>query len=412
VRLAGTRSLWRHPRLARISRSSLLRCMVFALVAVLIGSRTQAEVHRVPIDGFEKALRHHLAMAKPGDEIVLPKGRFELAQGLVLAVNGVSVRGQGKEATVLDFSNQKDGGQAWLVLSDDVAISQLGLENAPADGLVARDVQGFDVTEVSVVWNEPSSKSRSGYGIYPVLVKDVRIENCYARGASEAGIYVGQSADGVIVGNTVEGNVVGLDIENSIRIRVERNNVRDNSIGVLVAARPGLVTKSSSEVRVSENEIRSNNLTNFAAEGSFHSLFGEGKGIAVVGTSATQLEANLIADHSSTHILLLSYNSLGLPKRRAIAFSPDLRHVVIARNRLERQSPARMAPASDWRRAHGMDVVWDGLASTIRTRATGLPPALCRRAQAATAFLVAMAGRIDESFETAIPECRQSGSQL
>ena len=71
-------------------------------------------------DGAQTRLQEALILAKPGDVVQLGAGRFALTDGLSLDVKGVTVRGMGMDATVLDFTGQKGAGEGLLVTSDDV----------------------------------------------------------------------------------------------------------------------------------------------------------------------------------------------------------------------------------------------------------------------------------------------------
>ena len=51
-------------------------------------------------------------------------------------------------------------------------------------------------------------------------------------GASDAGIYVGQSRQIIVRRNRVEFNVAGIEIENSINADVENNTATNNTGGI------------------------------------------------------------------------------------------------------------------------------------------------------------------------------------
>lgn len=335
---------------------------------LVTASTASAEAYEVPAEGFENALRDRLATVEPGDRIVLPKGRFQLSRELVLVTRQVEVVGQGKEDTVLDFSSQTSGGQSFLVRANGVKVSGFKLVDPPSDGLVVRGARGIEVRDVSVVWTSPHSTSNGGYGIYPVQSKDVLVENCYAQGASEAGIYVGQSVTGVVRGNTVEGNVIGLDIENSTAISIEDNTVRDNSIGILVSARPELLQRRSFQVRVVNNTVGSNNLENFAAPGTYVAAIGSGKGIAVIAASGTVVERNVLREHRHSHVMLLHYDSLGLSYQSDPLFRPALVGTKLIGNTLGELAVDKPEYAERWQEAKGVAVLWDGIEKDHRSR--------------------------------------------
>ena len=76
-----------------------------------------------------------------------------------------------------------------------------------------------------------------------MLCTDVLIEGCKVAGASDAGIYVGQSTNIIVRRNTVEKNVAGIEIENCTKADVYENVATDNSGGILVFTMPDLPTK-------------------------------------------------------------------------------------------------------------------------------------------------------------------------
>ena len=51
-------------------------------------------------------------------------------------------------------------------------------------------------------WTGGPKETNGAYGFYPVESKDVLIDGCVAIGASDAGIYVGQSQN-IIVKNSI-----------------------------------------------------------------------------------------------------------------------------------------------------------------------------------------------------------------
>ena len=71
-----------------------------------------------------KTLQETLLVAEPGAVIELGAGRFELDATLSLDVEGVTLRGQGMEETILDFASQAPGtgGEGVLVTADDFTV--------------------------------------------------------------------------------------------------------------------------------------------------------------------------------------------------------------------------------------------------------------------------------------------------
>ena len=64
---------------------------------------------------FESQLQNQLISAKPGDVITIPAGRHTFKRGLSLAADGVTIRGEGMDNTILDFKGQLVGAEGLLV---------------------------------------------------------------------------------------------------------------------------------------------------------------------------------------------------------------------------------------------------------------------------------------------------------
>ncbi len=71
-------------------------------------------------------------------------------------------------------------------------------------------------------------------------VMTCRIENCYAEGASDAGIYVGQTNKAVVKKCKAYKNVAGCEIENTTNAEVFDNEFYGNTSGFLIFDLPDL----------------------------------------------------------------------------------------------------------------------------------------------------------------------------
>src|SRR3546814_1386139 len=86
----------------------------------------------------------------------------------------------------------------------------------------------------SDLWTGGPSTDNGAYGLYPVQVDNVLIEDSVVKGASDAGIYVGQSTNIIVRNNRAEGNVAGIEIENSTGADVYGNTTTGKTGGILV----------------------------------------------------------------------------------------------------------------------------------------------------------------------------------
>src|SRR5262249_47331620 len=151
---------------------------------------------------------------------------------------------------------------------EDVTIRDLAVEDARGDAIKAQGTKRMIFHNVRAEWTGGPKESNGSYGLYPVLCTDVVIEGCTAIGASDAGIYVGQSENIVVRRNVARQNVAGIEIENSIRADVSENQASDNAGGILVFTLPDLPKKDGRICRVFRNRVVANNHENFAPKGN------------------------------------------------------------------------------------------------------------------------------------------------
>ena len=137
---------------------------------------------------YQQQLMEALIDAKPGDVIEIPEGVFVVDMGLTLNVDGVTIRGQGADRTILNFRNQEAGAQGLLVTADNFTIENLALEDTKGDALKINESQNVVVRGVRTEWTTGPATANGAYGIYPVQSRNVLIEDSIAIGASDAGI--------------------------------------------------------------------------------------------------------------------------------------------------------------------------------------------------------------------------------
>jgi parallel beta-helix repeat protein len=242
-----------------------------------------------------------------GETIAFGEGTFDITASLQLRVAGVTLLGQGMDASVLSFAGQTTGGQGILVTAGDFAVRDLAIEDTAGDGLKIEGADGVVIERVRVEWTGDPSTENGAYGLYPVQCGGVQIRDSYVRGASDAGVYVGQSQNILVVGNRAEGNVAGIEIENSTNADVFGNTATGNTGGVLVFNLPGLAVGNGSRIRVFDNDVIANNLENFAPAGNIVGKIPPGTGIVVLAASEVEIFDNTITDHEAAALSVVSY---------------------------------------------------------------------------------------------------------
>ena len=258
-----------------------------------------------PSPNAQDEIQEALILAEPGDVISLSKGTYELNHGLSLDVSDVSIVGKGMYETILDFSNQETGAQGLLVTSDNVLMQDFAIENAKGDAIKSKGVKNISFIKVRTEWtNGPDSKN-GAYGLYPVESIGVLIDGCIAIGASDAGVYVGQSEQIIVRNTRAEFNVAGIEIENSYYADVYNNIATNNTGGILIFDLPNLPKQGGKYVRVFQNKSFNNNTDNFAPEGNIVGLVPSGTGLIIMANRNVEVFDNSFDNNQTVHVLSL-----------------------------------------------------------------------------------------------------------
>lgn len=258
-------------------------------------------------EGAQERLQEALIAAEPGDVVELSAGRFILTDGLSLDVNRVTVQGQGAKDSILDFSGQQGSGEGLLVTSDDVVLRDFAVENSKGDGIKSKGADRIVYNKLRVEWTGGPKPTNGAYGIYPVESKNVLVDSVIVRGASDAGIYVGQSDNIIVRESTVIENVAGIEIENSFNADVHDNIATHNTGGVLIFDLPNLPQMGGHNVRVFGNIIVDNMTQNFAPKGNIVGNVPTGTGIMVMANRNVEIFDNVIGENGTTNIMVVGY---------------------------------------------------------------------------------------------------------
>lgn len=261
-----------------------------------------------PGAGAQERLQEALILAEPGDEIVLVAGRYLLTDGLSLDADGVTVRGAGMHASVLDFTGQKGAGEGLLVTSDGVTLRNFGMENPKGDGIKSKGADDIVYQGVRVTWTNGPDSENGAYGIYPVESTGILIDGVEVTGASDAGIYVGQSSLITVRNSIASYNVAGIEIENSRGAIVENNFATGNTGGILVFDLPNLPVMGGGDVIVRNNLIVANTTPNFAPPGNIVASVRRGTGVLVMANETVLIEGNVFDENPTSHVMVIAYN--------------------------------------------------------------------------------------------------------
>ena len=329
----------------------------FALAAL---AATSAHARTIAVEAGEGAharLQEALISAQPGDVVQIGEGRFALTDGLSLDSDKVTVRGMGMERTVLDFTGQQGAGEGLLVTSDDVTLRDFAVENAKGDAIKSKGADRIVYYRVRAEWTGGPKETNGAYGIYPVESTGVLIDGVVAMGASDAGIYVGQSKAITVRNSRAEGNVAGIEIENSRNAVVTGNYVTRNTGGILVFDLPALPVMGGGDVLIEDNLVIGNDTANFAPKGNIVASVRRGTGIMVMANDGVTVRNNRIDGNPTSAVMVITYPLKFTDK----TYNPAPRRVTVGENRFGR---------------NGYDPQIDGGAALVQAFGGALPPVL------------------------------------
>lgn len=312
-------------------------------------------------------LQTALLNAQPGEVITIPAGTFEFNRSLSLNVDGITIRGAGMDKTILSFKGQISGAEGILVTASDFTIEDLAIEDAKGDALKINEGRNIIVRRVRTEWTNGPDTANGAYGIYPVQTENTLIDGVVAIGASDAGIYVGQSRNVIVRNSRAEFNVAGIEIENTLDADVFDNIAMHNTGGILVFNMPNL-PQEGARTRIFRNQVISNNTANFALPGGAVAGLPAGSGISVNSNDDVEIFDNDLRDNNTAHIIISSVFSTNYSGRDAASdFDPYPERIFIHDNRYsgggtspDTDALAELKLALFGPEGHFPNILWDG----------------------------------------------------
>ena len=354
----------------------LRHAATLCIVAVCAAQPAAAKVISVSAttpDANEK-LQEALILAEPGDVVQLGAGTWKLTDGLSLDVANVTLRGAGAglDGSILDFSGQQGAGEGLLVTSDDVFLTDFAVLNTKGDGIKSKGADRIVYHQVRVEWTAGPKETNGAYGIYPVESTDVLIDSVFVRGASDAGIYVGQSKNIIVRDSTAIENVAGIEIENSYDADVHDNIATKNTGGILVFDLPSLPMQGGHNVRVFDNDVRDNSTPNFAPKGNIVASVPAGTGVLVMANRNVEIFDNLFDQNGTSNISIVGYRYAYTDAK----YQPLPRAIVVRDNQHGRAGFAPAFPGgAEMAKAMGGSIppiLWDGTGDAVVNEDVGV----------------------------------------
>ncbi|RMG70191.1 MAG: hypothetical protein D6722_09015 [Bacteroidetes bacterium] len=263
---------------------------------------------------LHKTLQRQFILAEAGDTIRIPAGTYRLPGSLSMDdKENIVIMGAGVDATILSFKGQKEGAEGIRITNcRNIQVRDLSLQDARGDLIKVMDTDGITFAHMRTEWTGRPQKTNGAYGFYPVSCTNVLIEYCEAIGASDAGIYVGQSHNIVVRHCRAYHNVAGIEIENSTIADVHDCEASQNTGGILVFDLPDLPKGQGGNVRVYNNRVVDNNYRNFAPKGNIVGVVPPGTGVIILATKDVEVYNNEILDHRTASTAIISYYMTGI----------------------------------------------------------------------------------------------------
>lgn len=261
--------------------------------------------------GDEDAINAAFLTIEDTTKIELCPGTYSFENLSIVGASFIMITGAGPNETILDFSGQTSGGEGIRITDvDNFVIRDMTITESASDLLKISESENVLISNVHAIWNSEADSSNGGYGLYPVLCSNVVIDSCYVQGASDAGIYVGQTNGAKVRNSEAYKNVAGCEIENTTYAEVYNNEFHMNAGGFLIFDLPNL-SQRGGNIKAFNNYIHNNNFKNFAPSSSFGTTTGvgntpPGSGILHVATSNVEIYNNVIEDNNLSSIDVVS----------------------------------------------------------------------------------------------------------
>lgn len=320
----------------------LLSCAA-AVPAVLVAAPAAAaptgpNVYRVPPGASVQAA---LDAARPGDVVELAEGSYP--GGVTLAVDGVTLRGQGSRTVLVP---DPAGQGACAKAGDGVCVTGTsdpqGMPVRPVTGAVveALTVAGFAHDGIAAAVTDGLTvrgvvaRDNGLQGISAEMSTRAVLTDNEARDNGQAGIFVANWYDRKggaldtrgteVSANRLTGNRIGLQLRRVRDLTVEANLASGNCGGVFVVGDDGVPRAGALTVR--DNVVRANNRY---CPPNPRLDFVQGTGILLTGTEDVTVSGNQVSDHSGASPMsggIVLYPSVvGAPNTRASVTGNALR---------------------------------------------------------------------------------------
>lgn len=246
--------------------------------------------------------------------IVLPEGTHHMSSSLRVDmslypdITSITLMGHGIDKTILSYTETTEtvSDSVHFSSATNLEMAHFTVVDSGKNALLVDESNGVYMHHVGAIWPGEPEKANGAYGLYPVESQNVIVEDSFAFGSADAGIYVGQTDNIVVRRNFAVQNVAGIEIENSDNADVYDNYAYMNTGGVLVFDLPIGNGRYGLGTRVFRNVSVSNNEENFAAPGVVAAV-PPGTGILLLASDTVEIFDNDISGNETFGVAAVSY---------------------------------------------------------------------------------------------------------
>lgn len=228
--------------------------------------------------------------AIPGDLILISEGVFK--EDITVTTPSLILRGVDRNKTILDGEFIRANG-IMILGADAVSVENITLRNYTLNGVYWTGVKGYHGNYITAYNN-------GDYGIYAFDSVDGLIENSYASGSPDSGIYIGQCypCDAIIYNVVSENNALGYSGTNSGgNLYILSSVWKNNFLGIGPNSLDRELLPPERETTILYNLVYNNNNMNAPSHKlEFPSI---GNGIAILGGIRNRVEKNIVLDHKN-----------------------------------------------------------------------------------------------------------------
>ncbi len=261
-------------------------------------TKPSGRVINVPKD--QPTVQKAVDAAGPGDLILISPGTYHEAVQVPSTKSGITIRGLDRNKVILDGDFTRDNGIE-VIKADDVTVENLTVEDYTGNGVFWTGVNGYRGSYLN-------SYRNGDYGLYSFQSTNGELDNSYASGSPDAGVYIGgcNPCNALINHVTSEWNGLGYSGTNSSGNLVIANSIfRFNRAGVVPNSGSYEPLAPERNNTIVGNLVYDNN--NPSTPAIDISITAMGNGILIAGGSGNLIERNRVFDHDLGGIVVITY---------------------------------------------------------------------------------------------------------